>query len=113
MGPVLPPRRPDPPGCDTGEERGSDSGADPGADPGEAGLLEVEGFRLAFEDSALGMSIEDLDGRFTQVNASLCSMLGYERDGLIGQPYSKVCHPDDLEDDTHLAGLRNGWIPRY
>jgi len=34
-------------------------------------------FRSAFDDAAVGMALNDLDGRFTQVNRSLCEMLGY------------------------------------
>ena len=92
MGQVLPPRRPGPPRRDAGDRRGPvttpgpsrgrhrvvEPAPGPVAPGGRRLAPEVEGFRLAFEDSAIGMSIEDLDGRFIQVNASLCTMLGYE-----------------------------------
>jgi diguanylate cyclase (GGDEF)-like protein/PAS domain S-box-containing protein len=89
-----------------------DAGETDLADAGEADL-GPERFRMAFEDSAIGMAIEDLDGRFLQVNATLCKMVGYTPERLIGQPYTLVCHPDDVEDTSHLEGLRNGAIPTY
>jgi diguanylate cyclase (GGDEF)-like protein/PAS domain S-box-containing protein len=67
---------------------------------------------LAFEDSAIGMAIEDLDGRFLQVNFALCAMLGYTDQQLLGMGYQQVCHPDDLEDPAHLESLRDGSVRR-
>jgi diguanylate cyclase (GGDEF)-like protein/PAS domain S-box-containing protein len=97
---------------DAGETDLGDAGETDLGDAGEADL-GPERFRMAFEDSAIGMAIEDLDGRFLQVNAKLCKMVGYTPERLIGQPYTLVCHPDDVEDTSHLEGLRNGAIPTY
>jgi diguanylate cyclase (GGDEF)-like protein/PAS domain S-box-containing protein len=70
-------------------------------------------YQLAFDDSAIGMAIEDLDGHFLHVNPVLCRMLGYERAELIGLPYQRVCHPDDVEDMTHLEALKSGALSRF
>jgi PAS domain-containing protein len=45
-------------------------------------------YQLAFDDSAIGMAIEDLDGRFQRVNAVLCQMVGYDQAELIDMPCS-------------------------
>jgi diguanylate cyclase (GGDEF)-like protein/PAS domain S-box-containing protein len=74
--------------------------------------LDAERFRMAFEDSAIGMSIEDLDGRFMQVNSVLCAMLGYSSAELLTMGYQDVCHPDDLEGPEYLASLRDGSVRR-
>jgi diguanylate cyclase (GGDEF)-like protein/PAS domain S-box-containing protein len=70
----------------------------------------AERFRWAFEDSAIGMSIEDLDGRFVQVNPVLCSMLGYTSTQLVTMSYQDVCHPDDLEGPEYLESLGDGSV---
>jgi diguanylate cyclase (GGDEF)-like protein/PAS domain S-box-containing protein len=74
--------------------------------------LGAERLRLAFEDSPIGMAIEDLDGRFLQVNLALCAMVGYTAEQLLGMGYQQVCHPDDLEDPAYLESLRNGTVRR-
>ncbi len=77
-----------------------------------APLLDAERFRLAFEDSAIGMAIEGLDGRLLQVNPSLCVMLGYRAEELLTMSYQDVCHPDDLEGPAWLASLSDGSVRR-
>ena len=49
-----------------------------------------ERFRKTFEVAPVGIAHIGLDGRWTDVNDSLCRMLGYEREALIG------CHEADL-----------------
>jgi len=54
-----------------------------------------EHFRNAFENNNSGMAIADFTGRLVDVNHSLCEMLGYARDELLGR------HPNEftnLED---------------
>jgi len=74
--------------------------------------LDVERYRLAFEDSAIGMAIEDVDGRYLQVNPALCAMLGYGADDLLTMRYQDVCHPDDIEGPDYLAALSDGSVRR-
>src|SRR5579864_6066700 len=80
--------------------------------PARPAALDVERFRLAFEDSAIGMAIEDLDGRYLQVNPALCVMLGYTSDELLGKGYQDVCHPDDVEGPSYLESLSDGSVRR-
>ena len=103
----------------TGEdvsERGPPPSAAPvpfapfGSDP--AGNLDGERYRLAFEDSAIGMALEGLDGRYLQVNPALCALLGYTSDQLTSMSYQDVCFPEDLEDPTYLESLSDGSLRR-
>jgi diguanylate cyclase (GGDEF)-like protein/PAS domain S-box-containing protein len=54
-----------------------------------------EHFRSAF-DHAAGMALVAPDGRWLEVNRSLCEMLGYEEGELLGLSLGDVAHPDDL-----------------
>jgi len=54
-----------------------------------------ERFRGAFEHAA-GMAIVAADGRWVKVNDSLCQMLGYAEQELLGATFQAVTHPDDL-----------------
>jgi PAS domain S-box-containing protein len=56
-----------------------------------------ERFRTAFEEAPFGMCLTALDGRFMQVNAALCQMLGYSRQELLEGAWQKLTHPDDME----------------
>ena len=55
-----------------------------------------ERFREIFEHAPFGMCVTGLDGRFIQVNAALCRMLGYSEQELLGTPWAQLTHPDDL-----------------
>ena len=64
----------------------------------EQELREAEElFRGAFDDAAVGMALNDLDGRFIQVNRSLCGMLGYTEEELLSRTFRDISHPDDLD----------------
>jgi diguanylate cyclase (GGDEF)-like protein/PAS domain S-box-containing protein len=54
-----------------------------------------EHFRNAFENNNSGMAIADFSGRFVDVNHSLCEMLGYSRDELLGRYPIEFTHPED------------------
>ena len=54
-----------------------------------------EHFRSAF-DHAAGMALVAPDGRWLEVNHSLCEMLGYEEGVVVGLSLVDVAHPDDL-----------------
>jgi len=43
------------------------------------------------------MCLTALDGRFLQVNAALCEMLGYSRKELLEGAWQNLTHPDDME----------------
>ena len=73
-----------------------------------------ERFRSAFDHAAIGMGISDLEGRFLQVNRSLCEMLGYSEGGLLSVTFEDITHPDDLETSVeHTRRLLEGEIGSY
>jgi diguanylate cyclase (GGDEF)-like protein/PAS domain S-box-containing protein len=58
-----------------------------------------ERFRSTFDEAAIGMTMNGLDGRFLQVNRSLCEMFGYSEEELLATTFLDITHPDDLEAD--------------
>jgi PAS domain S-box-containing protein len=65
----------------------------------EALRLSEERFRGAFDASAIGMALVANDGRFLQVNASLCRIVGYSEAELLARTFQDITHPDDLGPD--------------
>lgn len=71
-------------------------------------------FRGAFETAAIGMALVSLEGRWLDVNASLCDIVGYTRDELLVTDFQTITHPDDLDTDLNLLNqLVAGEIPSY
>ncbi len=62
-----------------------------------------EQFRGAFDDAAVGMALVATDGRYLQVNHSLCLITGYAEEELLATTFQAITHPDDLEKDLGLA----------
>ena len=72
-----------------------------------------EYFRNAF-DHAAGMAVINTDGRWMQVNDSLCTMLGYTEEELLMQGFQVITHPGDLGNDlSNLYQLLEKKIPNY
>lgn len=65
-------------------------------------LRSQESFEGAFENSAVGMAIVGLDGKWIQVNKSLCKSLGYRKSELLKLTFQDITHPDDLDIDLKL-----------
>jgi PAS domain S-box-containing protein len=64
----------------------------------ETALRESEErFRQTFELAASGIAHVTLDGYFLRVNRSLCNILGYEKDDLIGRSVKELSHPEDRD----------------
>ena len=61
-----------------------------------------EPFRGTFENAAVGIRHQDLDGRFLRVNQKFCSIVGYPRDELLQKTAGLVHHPDDLPARVEL-----------
>jgi PAS domain S-box-containing protein len=53
-------------------------------------------FRQVFESAPVGVFVCDLDGRFLQVNAALCRMVGYSAPQLLETTWQALTHPADL-----------------
>jgi len=67
-------------------------------------------FRSAF-DHAAGMGLVAPDGRWVQVNKSLCDMLGFSEAELLLGTFQRLTHPDDLNLILdQLKKLREGAI---
>ena len=76
-----------------------------------------ERFRLTFTHAPFGMAIVGLDGRFLEVNESLCDIVGYPVATLMQLGFQDITHPDDLDEDLAyveqlLAGERNAYEMR-
>ncbi|MGH3144775.1 MAG: PAS domain S-box protein, partial [Rubrobacter sp.] len=64
----------------------------------EEALREAqERFRSAFDNAPIGVAVVGLDGRFLQVNRSLCEILGYSQVHLLATTFQEITHPDDRE----------------
>ncbi len=61
-----------------------------------ATLSEGDRFRSAFDYAAIGMALVSTEGRWLQVNRSLCQILGYTEKELLLTDFLSVTHPDDL-----------------
>ncbi|MBB6116012.1 diguanylate cyclase (GGDEF)-like protein/PAS domain S-box-containing protein [Rahnella inusitata] len=59
-------------------------------------------FRNAMEYSAIGMALVSPQGKWLQVNKSLCKLLGYEADYLKTLSFQDITHPEDLGKDLAL-----------
>ncbi|MEY2689915.1 MAG: hypothetical protein RL375_4115 [Pseudomonadota bacterium] len=60
-------------------------------------------YRAAFEQSAVGMSENSLDGRWLAVNQRLCQITGYTRDELLARRFQDITYPEDLDADLELV----------
>ncbi|GAB4303457.1 MAG: hypothetical protein Fur0025_44750 [Oscillatoriaceae cyanobacterium] len=62
-----------------------------------------EKFRRSFDDAPIGMALVALDGRWMQVNRSLCEIVGYSERELLARTFVDITHPDDLEQDWDVV----------
>ena len=60
---------------------------------GDALAKSEERYRTLFEYAPEGIAISDDNGCYVEVNASLCKMLGYTREDLIGMPVDHILAP--------------------
>jgi len=66
-------------------------------------------FRATFENSAVGIAENALDGRWISVNPRLCEITGYPHDELVALDFRRLTHPDDLpEDQTRIQRVLSG-----
>src|SRR5687767_2679569 len=61
-----------------------------------ASASEGDRFRSAFDYAAIGMALVSTEGRWLQVNRSLCHILGYTEPELLLTDFLSITHPDDL-----------------
>ncbi|WP_146157423.1 PAS domain S-box protein [Enhygromyxa salina] len=65
--------------------------------------MNASEMEVFFETNPLGMARIQPDGRLIEVNAALCTMLGYSRVELLGRQIADVTHPDDIATNHALA----------
>ncbi|WP_233592500.1 PAS domain S-box protein [Erwinia psidii] len=71
-------------------------------------------FRHAMEYSAIGMALVSAEGRWLQVNRSLCVLVGYEESELTAMTFNQITHPDDLANSQRqMDALLRGEIETY
>jgi diguanylate cyclase (GGDEF)-like protein/PAS domain S-box-containing protein len=69
-------------------------------------------FRSAFDYAAIGMALVSTEGRWLQVNRSLCHILGYTERELLATDFLAVTHPDDLGASlANIGQLLKGKVP--
>jgi PAS domain S-box-containing protein len=68
-----------------------------------------ERYRTAMHDSAIGMALVSLQGRWLEVNPKLCQITGYTREEMLQQEFHSLTYPDDRGPDVEKAqGLISG-----
>src|SRR5476651_1112811 len=71
-------------------------------------------FRNAMEYSAIGMALVSPQGKWLQVNKSLCDLLGYDATYLKTLTFQEITHAEDLSKDLALfQKLLEGEIKNY
>lgn len=61
-------------------------------------------YRSLIEHASDAIYVIDFEGRFTEVNASMCKMTGYSRDELLQFKVEKIIDPESLKTDPVLLG---------
>lgn len=78
-----------------------------------AGRLDDAVYRTAFEVSPLPICLFDLEGRFVQVNAAFCELVGARPDDVLGRHVSTFNEPEENADsEANLRELRDGVVDR-
>ena len=73
-----------------------------------------EQFKGAFENSAVGMALVNLDGFYTETNVRLCKMLGYSNHEMKCLTFQEITHFDDLNVDLdYKEKLDTGKISNF
>lgn len=71
-------------------------------------------YRAIFHEAAVGIAQIAADGRFMEVNETICEMLGYSRGELLSRGFADVTHADDVQSDiAEVARLQRGETSSY
>jgi PAS domain S-box-containing protein len=71
-----------------------------------------ERFRKLFTHAATGITLQNLEGQFLEVNQAFCQLTGYTEEELIGLNYRDITHPDDvLKNLSEMHALLAGQTP--
>ena len=77
--------------------------------------VSEEHFRVAFDNAPIGMSMISLEpdtlGCYLRANDAFLTMLGYDREELVGSSLRDITHPDDVERDRgRFARIAGGEV---
>ena len=73
-----------------------------------------ERFQGIFDAATFGIGLVDPDWKWLEVNRSLCVILGYSKEELLGSDAQRLTHPDDLEADlAQVRRVLDGEISSY
>jgi PAS domain S-box-containing protein len=73
-----------------------------------------ERFHKLFAYAATGITLENLDGQFLEVNHAFCELTGYAEQELAGVNYRELTHPEDLlKNAREMRELLAGKIPSF
>ncbi|MBN3926896.1 PAS domain S-box protein [Nostoc sp. NMS4] len=53
--------------------------------------------RAIFNQAAVGIKLETLDGNFLKVNQKFCEILGYNQEEILEKNFRDITHPEDIE----------------
>jgi PAS domain S-box-containing protein len=80
----------------------------------EALRASEERFRKLFAHAATGMTLQDLEGNFLEVNQAFCAITGYDERELVGAEYRSITPPEDLAGTScRREELLAGEIPSF
>jgi diguanylate cyclase (GGDEF)-like protein/PAS domain S-box-containing protein len=63
-------------------------------------------YRFLIDSSPDIIYMLDAEGNFTYINGRVTELLGFERDALMGRPYTLIVHDDDLERARYVFNER-------
>jgi PAS domain S-box-containing protein len=64
-----------------------------------------ERLRATFDQAAVGICQNSLDGKYMQINQRFCDIMGYSETELIIKSFTELTHPDDLAKDDEKTKL--------
>jgi diguanylate cyclase (GGDEF)-like protein/PAS domain S-box-containing protein len=71
-------------------------------------------FRSIFDHAPIGVAMVSIEGRYLQVNRSLCEILGYTEEELQALTWQEITHPDDLAaSSAHARRIVEGEFSKY
>ncbi|AVH68995.1 PAS domain S-box protein [Nostoc sp. 'Lobaria pulmonaria (5183) cyanobiont'] len=70
--------------------------------------------RAIFNQAAVGIKLETLDGHFLKANQKLCEILGYSQEEILKKNFRDITHPEDIEIHlNHLQKLIVGEVETF
>ncbi|MEH1946352.1 MAG: PAS domain S-box protein [Nostoc sp.] len=60
--------------------------------------------RAIFNQAAVGIKLETLDGHFVKANQTFCEILGYSQEEILNKNFRDITHPEDIQ--IHLNKLQ-------